>query len=464
MPDSGYWTGQARVSSPNSHYGSTSRIAIDSTGIPWVVWIGYTYDDPSHAVWYSRWDGNAWTQQLRVSDPETLLDFQPRITMDGSGNPWVIWMRRVNNIIHNIFYSRWEGSQWQPESQVNPPDSVTVGYGSVGYGGDRVWVSWERGRWGLWGDIWAVYWMGTHWSRPYRISEDDGIEDGIPFNMAVDQDGRAHFVWTRRTTEGLFPLYRSYDGDSLSPIFYLNENGGGIQGDWPAITVDLYGNVHVVWTGIMEYPPLNSYVFYRMFDGNQWTEPVVINRVDGLGNWRPSISAMSPDDIWVVWDGTDSTGEYHIYAVHYDGIEWSDETQLDNDDTNDDVNSDISFDIQRNLWVVWSGYELSTETRQVYYNSYQAMIIKQHTKSRILTNQWISTRIFADGLYIEPYNPDGKLKIQIFNKSGMKILDHLYRTSSKIYLQLDFLPSGIYFLILNFGGQFYKTKIIKIGR
>lgn len=466
VPDSGYWTGQARVTSPNSHYGSTSRIAIDSTGVPWVVWIGSVEGEPACLyIYYTKWEGNGWMQQEKISDPDYCFNFQPRITMDGSGNPWVIWMRRVNNVIHNIFYSRWTGSQWQPESQVNPPDSVTVGYGSVGYGGDRVWVSWERGIWGLWGDIWAVNWMGTHWSRPYRISEDDGIEDGIPFNMAVDQEGRAHFVWTRRTSEGLFPLHRFYDGDSLSPIFYLNEDGGGIQGDWPAVCVDTLGNVHVVWTGIMEYPPVNSYVFYRMFDGDSWTDPVVINCVDGLGNWRPSISALSPDDIWVVWDGVDSTGEYHIYAVHYDGNGWSDEMRLDSDITNDDGEPIVALDLTCNPWIVWNGYEVSTDTRQVFYNRYISTLSSEDKRNR---NQSELVSIypnpFRNRLYVTfGEGGDRDRRIEIFDMLGRKIYERKIK-GSYAELSLSSFSTGVYFLRVKKRNYVYIKPLVKLRR
>ena len=465
MPDSGYWTGQARVTSPNSHYGSTSRIAIDSTGIPWVVWIGYSYDDPSHAVWYSRWDNGSWTQQLRVSTPEDLVDLQPRIAMDGEGNPWAAWHRFVNNQVRDLYFSRWTGFQWTPEERVNEPDSVMNAPQSIGYGGNKVWISWERGDWGQWGDILASPWEDNHWGSPFMVTQppESNIEDGYPFDMAVDQDGRAHFVWTRRTSEGLFPLYRSYDGDSLSPIFYLNENGGGVQGDWPAITVDLYGNVHVVWTGIMENPPVNSYVFYRMYDGNQWTEPVVINRVDGLGNWRPSISAMSPDDIWVVWDGTDSTGEYHIYAVHYDGTEWSDEMRLDSDITNDDGAPNIALDLTCDPWVVWDGYEVSTSTAQVFYNRYISTFLSEgHRGNDFNSSESVAIfpNPFGGRLHIIFGNSrDTDRKIEIFDKMGRRLY---MREIKGAYLQLNVssFPSGVYFFRIN---GFYIKPLVKLN-
>jgi hypothetical protein len=464
MPDSGYWTGQARVTSPNSHYGSTSRITIDSTGIPWVVWIGYTYDDPTSAVWYSRWDNGAWTQQLRVSTPEDSVDLQHRIAMDGSGYPWVVWHRYVSSYRRDVYFSRWNGSAWEPEQRVNPPDSVMNGPGWIGCGGGKVWASWERGIWGQWGDILASRWNGYRWEPPVMISEPDGIEDGYPFAMVVDSEGRAHFVWTRWDTNGIFPIYRMYDGDSLGPLVWLNEPGGGISGEWPDIDIDTLGNLHFAWTGIMEYPPVNSYVFYRMYDGESWSDPIWVNRLDGLGNWRTKIDAVSPDNIWITWDGVDSTGEYHIYAVHYDGVSWSDEMRLDSDITNDDGGPDIDIDLNFNPWVVWSGYEVSTDTRQVFYNRYTSVLISEKNID-IVTKQLILPNPFVDEVYVifKDYIKPGT-EIDILNSEGRKVSKIKNVEGYTIRLNLNALPSGVYFLRIEKKNYVYVQPLVKLRR
>jgi hypothetical protein len=257
-----------------------------------------------------------------------------------------------------------------------------------------------------------------------------------------------------------------YDGDSLGPLVWLNEPGGGIGGEWPDIDIDTLGNLHFAWTGIMEYPPLNSYVFYRMYDGESWSDPIWVNRLDGLGNWRTKIDAVSPDNIWITWDGVDSTGEYHIYAVHYDGVNWSDEIRLDSDVTNDDGAPNIALDLTCNPWVVWDGYEVSTSTAQVFYNRYISTFLSEgRLGDKFNPSELVSIfpNPFENRLYIIFGKGMGTdRKIEIFDKMGRR----LYMREIKgayVRLNVSSFPSGVYFFRIKRRNGVYIKTLVKLN-
>ncbi len=457
------WTGPKRLTSENSIFAMECRLAVDSSNVPWAVWVGITTENPNgHDVCYSRYKGGGWEWLERVNTDTTSICFQPRISMDPQSIPWVVWHIFVNNYQRDIYYTRWNGEGWDPEELLNPPDTLFDGPAFIGHGGGKTWASWESGEY-EYGDIWASLWEGDGWGEPVRISYNDGIEDGYPSSMVVDQNGRAHFVWTHRGPEGTIPYYRSYDGDSMSPLISLIRPNGGIGGDWPELCVDTLGNVHVVWTGVTEEPPENSYVFYRMLSADgEWTDPVYVNRLDGLGNWRVVVSAKSPTDVWVVWDGVDSSYEYHIYAVHYDGESWTDEMQLDNDKTIDDGGPDVEMDLGSHPWVVWGGLGINEEHYQIYYDVYMPLGIGEGfvgTKVgggiRVYPNpfcRWLELRMVGVG------NLEGR--IHIYDIQGREVREVGIEEDGRVLLDLGNLVGGVYFL--RYGGDVYP--LIKVRR
>lgn len=366
----GHWVGQGRVTSENSTYGVSARVAIDSLGNPWVVWVGHTVEHPYYyLICYTKWNGSGWEQQELVVRDDTTDNLMPWIAFDSDGKPWTTWHRYINNRKRDALFSFWDGNGWTPEELIHPPDpdTITNACPRIGAGGGELWAIWVHGVKNTpYIDVYASHWNGSSWDPPMMVNDSNNVGDGHFLQVVVDSDGHPHFCWTRYDTNGIFPYYRMYDGTSFTPEKKMNEPDGGIQGEYLSMAIDTVGNYHFAWAAIMETPPINAYIFYRMYDGQNWSPAACVSVLDSLGNWRPRIAANSPDNIWIAWDGVDRSRDYHIYAVNYDGLAWSEEMRLDSDETYDDVSQSISLDRTGNPWVIWSGNDYSS--RQVYYN------------------------------------------------------------------------------------------------
>jgi len=372
-PCSPGWAGQAKVTSENSIYGICARTSMDSLGNPWVVWVGYTLEHPDyHLIWYTKWNGLGWEQQELVVTDETGDNFMTWLTFDSEGRAWVSWHRYINSRKRDALFTSWEGDGWIAEQLIHPPDpdTITNACPRTGAGGGEVWATWVHGLSSTrYVDVYASHWSGSSWDPPMMVNDSNSVGDGHFLQVVVDDDGYPHFCWTRYDTNGIFPYYRMYDGVSFTPEKRMNDPDGGIQGEYLSMAIDSLGNYHFAWMAIVESPPIDAYIFYRTYDGENWSTARCVSTLDGLGNWRPMIAANSPDNVWIAWDGTDGSGDYHIYAVHYDGVAWSGETRLDGDETSDDGDTNISLDRAGKPWVVWDGTAYST--RQAYYNRLQ---------------------------------------------------------------------------------------------
>ena len=106
----------------------------------------------------------------------------------------------------------------------------------------------------------------------------------------------------------------------------------------------------------------NFPVFFSMYDGEQWKEPLVISENDKL-NLVPSVTKNDKGKIWVVWTVFDK-GETDLFYKYYAGESWSDEQKIE---TGLDANiaPSILFDDDNVLWLVWAGSDGQDD--DIYY-------------------------------------------------------------------------------------------------
>ncbi|MEM2956220.1 MAG: sialidase family protein [Candidatus Pacearchaeota archaeon] len=320
----------------NSH---SPQIAIDSKGNPYVVYYqGFAYydgkkwieknitdlwvpdiaiasDDSIHVV-YNLWGritnyinsfdkGESWGNHV-VLHPN--YGYWANIFIDKNDTIHVVWGRdSLDNNLDTVFYSRSSdfGKTWFNSSILMGSNEPKVAVDNLGYihvvVGNQVCADQ-----GINGDFWCgVSYSrstdgGLTWSTPWNFDSDalPGNKSGHP-HVAADSKGNVYIVWSQNNN--LFYRISKDNGKTWSKEKKIPFKGYAF---FTEIVVDENDNLHAVWAdgGGVDANEFNGRgIFYSIYDGNKWTNPIVISNPN-VSAYRPGI-AINKNKIGIVWAG-----------------------------------------------------------------------------------------------------------------------------------------------------------------
>jgi len=241
-------------------------VALDSEGRVHLLWsAALAADRPETALYYSCWDGEAWSRPTVVLGVEDGMARSPALAL-------------VDGILHAV----WSG-------------------GATG----TVFYSWAYPR-----DAYAA----SSWSAPYRLGESDVASSPT---IAVDLWNRLHVVYAVPLNEGRGIYYTRTDdnGESWLDVVRIfdaaTDHWTGV--DHPSVTVDERGMLHVVWvrTSLPDYgPPQGVYYAQSTNNGKTWSEARILT--DGAYDW-PQLATTLAGQIIVIWqDLTRYVSQYRV--------------------------------------------------------------------------------------------------------------------------------------------------------
>ena len=337
----------------NDGWSSHPQIAIDNSGNIHVVW-----QDDTDGIWgsdleilyvsYTKVEG--WSNATVISDGYNDMywneewSLSPDMAIDSSGNIYIVWEDGTDGIwgsdyeIMSAIYTEIDG--WSNVTVIS--DGYDDVYWNNGWSGqpkiaidnlDTIHVVWSDNTVGMWGSgseiLYANYTETDGWTNVTVIS--DGYNNtfwndrgSLEPDLAIDNSGTIHVVWEDRTygvwgvdEEIMYASYKKADGWSNVSVvsdgydnIYWND---GHSMD-PAIAIDSWGNIHVVWSddtdGIWGSDSEIMYANYTEVDG--WTNVTVIS--DGYNDmycfdgWSldPELAIDKLGSIYIVWsDDTD---------------------------------------------------------------------------------------------------------------------------------------------------------------
>ena len=207
-----------------------------------------------------------------------------------------------------------------------------------------------------------------HWSEPVNISNTDGRSD-FPA-MSIGFDGKIHIVWT---DDSRIPgpnayeddiLYTCYDGNSWSEPVMLSGHDTTYSA-CPRIAVDSFGKPHVVWQHNAIF--YNSDVYYTTLTDTGWLEPLNLTPFSNTA-YQPDIAIDSEDRIHVVWPDYyfGNVDILHMYCE--DGI-WSDFVNVSNDPIGSGTPR-LVVDSEDHLHVAWRQLASTGIQCEVFYSFY----------------------------------------------------------------------------------------------
>jgi hypothetical protein len=192
----GAWGPEMRVSPADGGSHWFSDIAVDSSGLPWVVWCEF----PRGVMLYNHFDGTHWSDATVFPDT-TGFTFSgaPRIAIDGTGKLHVAFdANPIGSACSCVFYTMYDGAHWSEPQKVSNDTLYEEPWPAIAANGPSdVWVAWERDSGGYnMSQIYAAHCDGTGWSHEERLDGASVLCDETP-SICLDQQGLPWVVWDR---------------------------------------------------------------------------------------------------------------------------------------------------------------------------------------------------------------------------------------------------------------------------
>lgn len=367
-----------RVSNTSGNTYNVDAIAI------WPHYTGTEYDiyysiwDDAQGVWWTLTGGIGTAQPIPDSPPATPPtgdDFFPAIAFDWNNNAMAIWSNNGTGVF-SVYYSRWDGTAWSLPSPIpNQPSGDNVNPAvalQINGQGLCIWVNGKQ--------IYYSRWDGTTWSLPASIAplwpgwtvEGENKQPEIAFDM----ENRAIAVWTDDEHYRIYYSQWSYWAGWTTPTMIP---GCPIRRIAPQVTWDEYRkgispdrkfNMITVFT---ESCTASRAIYYSKWNGTTWSvasglaPPVPVNS----SYWNPAVAFDFNNNATAVWMYTEyfPTPPYYEWVVvssRWNGT-WALQATVVNIPNYKEWWPAIAFLKSGKAITVFSAADTATWTGEVYY-------------------------------------------------------------------------------------------------
>lgn len=184
------------------------------------------------------------------------------------------------------------------------------------------------------------------WPQAVNVSNNPG-SSRFPV-IASDVFGHLHVVWEDDSLGNFEILYSMQDGANWSePLNISNTVNPSLN---PSIIIDNFGHPYVVWEE--EFSPFNDEIFYTMWGGISWSEPINISNTQLHSGW-PDIIIDNLNHIHVVWmDDTTPNYNYDIFYTVLNESGWAKSINISNTSNYSGLPA-ITVDSYNSPHVVW---------------------------------------------------------------------------------------------------------------
>jgi hypothetical protein len=173
------------------------HIAVNDSGIPHVI---YGKCGIPWAIYYTTNIGGIWTEPQIIHDTNIVAGGWlgwpgSYIDLDTSGLPYVVFMgsyRGENDL--DIFFTRFDGENWMPAVKVNIDDTLYDDYypSVAASSPNNIWVGWSKGI------TWRAFTRhndGGSWSNEEILDDSTISYSNMPPHIGMNQDGTPWAVW-----------------------------------------------------------------------------------------------------------------------------------------------------------------------------------------------------------------------------------------------------------------------------
>ncbi len=165
------------------------KIIADVTGKIWIFWSGSV--NGKDKILSSYWNGNLWSTPFEINKSSDAPHILPDVNLDANGFPWVTWCSHDGHD-YEIFYSAWDGQAWSEQVSVTDNTDTDV-HPSLSFtpGGIPV-VVWSKSSGGQ-NSVSCRYKRKDSWSREIILYSGKGKLAGSP--KITIQGDKIGFLW-----------------------------------------------------------------------------------------------------------------------------------------------------------------------------------------------------------------------------------------------------------------------------
>lgn len=281
----------------------TPTVASDGNGRALAVWIQDQSANPStpdRRLYFSSYDGNAWSSAARLSQDRVLVE-APQVAFYGPSRAVAVWSQSKLSL---------------QEALMSSPEAILTS-----------------------GELYYALWDGRQWGRPAPITNDD-LMDGAPSLAADPESGRMIVGWNRFNTSArpnqdpLALYYSSFDGTRWSAPALMDVNST-TQDSQLKVAFDRRGQAVAVWLRDADHDALTSadrQLVMSRLTGQAWSAPEAIPNLPA-GAFSPSLAfdtKNNPILAFVVPPVDQATGaptsgvgnQNALYAAYRRGAAW----------------------------------------------------------------------------------------------------------------------------------------------
>ncbi|MBC8204510.1 MAG: T9SS type A sorting domain-containing protein [FCB group bacterium] len=398
-------------------------------------------------ILYTCYNGTEWLEPVQISSFDTTYSAFPRIDIDSRGHPHVVWNHRAIFPDADIYYTTLTDTGWLEPINLSDHPSTSRAPDIAIDSEDNIHVVWSDHLYGY-PDLFQRVYNGEEW-LPFEVICYDQYYYGS-IRLVFDSQDNLHLACGQSNlyTNANEVVYFEYDGLSWTPFQNISQNDS-LSSLNPEIALDQYGNPHIVWSQITQWGPLPviEEIFHSYFDGENWSEPENITNL-GLrtADW-PQLAISSQDVKYMLFSLSSQFGDLNVVFTIAEDSSWSLPDTLTEEyittmssiaiDDNDVIHAIISF-------IVVLG---NSDLAYTHYEQYNSVGDNNY---RLPSNY---ATIYA---YPNPFNQSTKILYSIPIKSELNLsIYNIYGQSIK-ELENSILPAGEYYNYWNGTNQHGK--------
>jgi hypothetical protein len=392
--------------------------------------------------------GGVWSSPVLVR-PHEYWDWHPAVGGDGTGNVWTAWQSMHDNLEgYDIFVSRWNGSAWEPETQLTSGDPFEV-EPSMSGGGGHAWLVWQKWSGGE-TDIEGRFWTGTQWTSIEDVSAEP-VPERHP-DVARGSDGFGLVYQARINGQWSICFRDAPDSGPFGTKTVLSDPAD--ESRFPCIAGAPDGFYWVVWQR------QDGGILCSHQDGSGWTSPVVISGTDYAV--RPSIAVGPDGSVAAAW----VSGNNEIHVNYFSGGSWSGVQQAISADALDDVS--LAYAGDGTLWSVFGRRDTDLQ-----WDLWAARDEQQGTEGGLIPHESPGMRIagrnpFSTSLSLEiRTGSSDRIFLEIFDISGRLVTSDEVTEGIHVWdgtdSRGDEVPSGVYMLRLTGGSSEQVQNVVRIA-
>lgn len=382
-------------------------------------------NDLSNEVYYSNFDKDEFSKPIKLSSDKTRGVFGKSILIDGSDNIHICWSANADSEIAKVFYTKSfsNGDSFSVAKIVNPKENKNSKYPKFIFNGNN-------------SEMNGMTWLN------YAENQSSGIVSAISKN-----DGETWIINPKiKNEKNLFNQIMYVDQYDNFVLIYEKLNEENIKSIWSCVSYD---------------------------DGESWTDPERISRVDRNSNSAKIEYDINNEVYWLAWKEIDKSKSYSVIMEAYSidgGLNWSvpetvinsNQMAIDLKNLNMEENGilRINYDLHDNVSGISEVYSQIRDTEQVK----EKFSIKRTKKEFDYIFAFPNPAVDQVVIKFE-CKMNGEYEVCIYNILGEKMKAskkyfHQGQCEVKFFIN-DLLP-GIYFYSLIGNDKVVTGKLTKI--